>query len=114
MNFWRKGVGLEYMLFIARSLELRALPYALNRPPRAAASFNPGLEVLRGGSGGAPMALRRYERAVGDAVPPIAPKTAKNLEMGQIPLSLRSLRLTPTALSRSNSAGTKRKKSEAV
>src|ERR1035441_9449273 len=40
MNFWRKGVGLEYMLFIARSLELLALPYALNRPPRAAASFN--------------------------------------------------------------------------
>ena len=40
MNFWRKGVGWEYMLFIARSLELRALPYALNRPPRAAASFN--------------------------------------------------------------------------
>ena len=40
MNFWRKGVGLEYMLFIARSLELQALPYALNRPPRAAASFN--------------------------------------------------------------------------
>jgi hypothetical protein len=28
------------MLFIARSLELQALPYALNRPPRAAASFN--------------------------------------------------------------------------
>ena len=24
MNFWRKGVGLEYMLFIARSLELQA------------------------------------------------------------------------------------------
>ena len=40
MNFWRKGVGLEYMLFIARSLELLALPCALNRSPRAAASFN--------------------------------------------------------------------------
>ena len=40
MSFWRKGVGLEYMLFIARSLELQTLPYALNRPPRAAASFN--------------------------------------------------------------------------
>jgi len=38
--FGVKGVGLEYMLFIARSLELQALPYALNRPPRAAASFN--------------------------------------------------------------------------
>jgi len=41
MNFWRRGVGLEYMLYIAWSLELRALPYALNRPPRAAALFKP-------------------------------------------------------------------------
>ena len=48
MNFWRKGVGLEYMLFIAWSLELLALPYALNRPPRAAASFNPA-HALNGG-----------------------------------------------------------------
>jgi hypothetical protein len=40
MNFWRRGVGLEWIFVIARSLELRALPYALNRPPRAAASFN--------------------------------------------------------------------------
>ena len=40
MNFWRRGVGLEWIFFIARSLELRALPYASNRPPRAAASFN--------------------------------------------------------------------------
>ena len=47
MNFWRKGVGWEWIFVIARSLELQALPYALNRPPRAAASFNPGLEVLR-------------------------------------------------------------------
>jgi hypothetical protein len=39
MNFWRKGVGWEWIFVIARSLELRALPYALNRPPRAAASF---------------------------------------------------------------------------
>jgi hypothetical protein len=38
MNFWRKGVGLEWIFVIARSLELQALPYALNRPPRAAAS----------------------------------------------------------------------------
>ena len=45
MNFWRKGVGLEYMLFIARSLELLALPYALNRPPRAAASFNKSVQA---------------------------------------------------------------------
>jgi hypothetical protein len=28
------------MFFMTRSLELQALPYALNRPPRAAASFN--------------------------------------------------------------------------
>src|ERR1019366_7383313 len=47
MNFWRRGMGLECMLFIARSLELRALPYALNRPPRAAASFNPALHRMR-------------------------------------------------------------------
>src|ERR1035441_4157749 len=47
MNFWRRGVGLEYMLFIARSLELQALPYALNRPSRAAASFNSTLEMVR-------------------------------------------------------------------
>ncbi len=39
MNFWRKGVGLRY-IFIAQSLELRALPYALNHPPREAATFN--------------------------------------------------------------------------
>jgi hypothetical protein len=32
---------LEYMFFMPRSLELRALPYASNLPPRAAASFNP-------------------------------------------------------------------------
>src|ERR1019366_3788109 len=40
MNFWRRGVGWECMFFMTRSLELQALPYALNRPPRAAASFN--------------------------------------------------------------------------
>ena len=40
MNFWRKGVGWEWIFVIARSLELQALPYALNPPPRAAASFN--------------------------------------------------------------------------
>jgi len=51
MNFWRKGVGLEYMLFIARSLELQALPYALNRPPRAAASFNQALHTMTAASG---------------------------------------------------------------
>jgi hypothetical protein len=33
------------MLFIARSLELQALPYALNTPPRAAASFNYQLQA---------------------------------------------------------------------
>ena len=48
MNFWRKGVGLEWIFVIARSLELRALPYALNRPPRAAASFNHWLQATRG------------------------------------------------------------------
>jgi hypothetical protein len=37
-------------------------------------------EVLRGGSGGAPV-RQRYERAVGDAVPPIPPKTAKNRKL---------------------------------
>jgi hypothetical protein len=41
-------VGLEWMFFIARSLELRALPYAFNLPPRAAASFN---KRARGGGG---------------------------------------------------------------
>ncbi len=30
------------------------------------------------GSGGAPVGLRTHERAGGDAIPPIAPKTAKN------------------------------------
>jgi hypothetical protein len=45
MNFWRRGVGLECMFFMTRSLELQALPYALNRPPRAAASFNKALEA---------------------------------------------------------------------
>jgi hypothetical protein len=44
MNFWRKGVGWEWIFVIARSLELQALPYALNRPPRATASFNIELE----------------------------------------------------------------------
>src|SRR5690242_7013489 len=29
MNFWRKGVGLRSMFFIAHSLKLRALPYVL-------------------------------------------------------------------------------------
>src|ERR1035437_955610 len=56
MNFWRKGDGLECMLFIARSLELRALPYALNRPPRAAASFN--FSVERMAAGGALLQIR--------------------------------------------------------
>ena len=28
--------------------------------------------------GEAPVRIRRYERAVGDAVPPVPPKTAKN------------------------------------
>ena len=46
---WRRGEGLECMLFIARSLELRALPYALNRPPRAAASFNEPVERMAAG-----------------------------------------------------------------
>ena len=40
MNFWRNGVGLECMFFIPRSVELWALHYVPNRPPRAAASFN--------------------------------------------------------------------------
>ncbi len=48
MNFWRRGVGWEWIFVIARSLELRALPYALNRPPRAAASFNKRIEPMRG------------------------------------------------------------------
>ena len=50
MNFWRRGVGWEWIFVIARSLELLALPCALNRPPRAAASFN---EVTRANAGGA-------------------------------------------------------------
>ena len=49
---------IEYMLFIARSLELQALPYALNRPPRAAASFN-----KRGAGKGGFAALWRAGRA---------------------------------------------------
>ena len=44
MNLWRTGDGWECMFDIARSLELRALPYALNPPPRAAASFNKALQ----------------------------------------------------------------------
>src|ERR1035441_3709848 len=48
MNFWRRGVGFEWIFVIARSLELQALPYALNRPPRAAASFNIVLEATAG------------------------------------------------------------------
>jgi hypothetical protein len=51
MNFWRRGVGWEWIFVIARSLELQALPYALNRPPRAAASFNPASAV----DGGIPL-----------------------------------------------------------
>src|SRR6266404_1872451 len=47
MNFWRNGVGLECMFFIPRSLELRALHYVVNRPPRAAASFNHALQRTR-------------------------------------------------------------------
>jgi hypothetical protein len=46
MNFWRKGVGWEWIFVIARSLELQALPYALNRPPRAAASFNHSIQRM--------------------------------------------------------------------
>jgi len=46
MNFWRRGVGLECMFFMTRSLELRALPYALNPPPRAAASFNKSVQRM--------------------------------------------------------------------
>jgi PAS domain S-box-containing protein len=38
---------LEWIFVIARSLELQALPYALNTPPRAAASFNEELERTR-------------------------------------------------------------------
>jgi hypothetical protein len=37
------------MFFIARSLELRALPYAFNLPPRAAASFNFPVERMAAG-----------------------------------------------------------------
>jgi hypothetical protein len=48
MNFWRKRVGWEWIFVIARSLELRALPYALNRPPRAAASFNKAMHRMSG------------------------------------------------------------------
>ena len=47
MNFWRKGEGLEWILFMTRSLELRAHSYALNLPPRAAASFNTSIEMLK-------------------------------------------------------------------
>jgi hypothetical protein len=36
-------------MFIARSVEPQALSYALNRPPRAAASFNPALHRMRRG-----------------------------------------------------------------
>ena len=46
MNFWRKGEGLEWILFMTRSLELRAHSYALNLPPRAAASFNHALQRI--------------------------------------------------------------------
>jgi len=48
MNFWRRGVGWECMFFMTRSLELQALPYALNRPPRAAASFNKPVQATAG------------------------------------------------------------------
>src|SRR5664279_1290806 len=74
MNFWRKGVGLEYMLFIARSLELLALPCALNRPPRAAASFNPGLEVLR-----------RDSHETTEGLPPDQREWAGRLAVGEAP-----------------------------
>ncbi len=53
MNFWRRGVGLEWIFVIARSLELQALPYALDRPPRAAASFN----KITGAKAGGPRRL---------------------------------------------------------
>ena len=33
MNFWRKGVGLQWMFFMPRSVKLRALPYAAKRRP---------------------------------------------------------------------------------
>ncbi|MGO8927936.1 MAG: hypothetical protein ACLQU3_13750 [Limisphaerales bacterium] len=49
MNFWRRGVGWEWIFVIARSLELQALPYALNRPPRAAASFDFSVERMAAG-----------------------------------------------------------------
>ena len=74
MNFWRKGVGWEWIFVIARSLELQALPYALNRPPRAAASFNPGLEVLRRGS---------HETTEG--LPPDQREWAGRLAVGEAP-----------------------------
>ena len=58
-ELWRKGVGLECMFFITRSLELRALPYASSLSPRAAASFNSRLEVLRRGNGEVTVGLGR-------------------------------------------------------
>ena len=56
------------------------------KPPRS--TSDPGSEVLRGGSSGAPVWLWRHERAVGDAIPPIPPKTAKDLaELNSAPQS---------------------------
>jgi hypothetical protein len=54
---------LECMLFIARSLERRALPYALNRPPRAAASFNKGVERMGASRSGQPQFERQWRLA---------------------------------------------------
>ena len=58
MNFWRRGDGLECMFCMTRSLELQALPYALNRPPRAAASFNKITGANAGGPRPLPMRTR--------------------------------------------------------
>src|SRR5664279_4331228 len=74
MNFWRKGVGWEWIFVIARSLELQALPYALNRPPRAAASFNPGLEILR-----------RDSHETTEGLPPDQREWAGRLAVGEAP-----------------------------
>ena len=47
MKLWRNGVGAEWMFFMPESVEPRALHYASNRSPRAAASFNQGAAANR-------------------------------------------------------------------
>src|ERR1035441_10157544 len=63
------------------------LPPPCTRPSRGTPRRLPVTPLIpdQRGYGESPVRLRRHERAVGDAVPPISPKTAKNPRPSRAP-----------------------------